>query len=178
MISRRPGRPTKKNCKNFPNPKFTTLRETAAPATEGQGNRGETQTVEQQLFRNWAKLGTELEQKQKATNDQSNAQNHPKSCQNPCREASPDTLNRSQPSRAPWSKEKSHVTPKLAKKSRKSAESRPKEASLGPKLDPKIDQKAARTDKSASQDGAGSGFRRFLAPSPFEVTFQIDFGRV
>ena len=52
---------------------FTTLRETAAPATEGQGNRGETQTVEQQLIRNWAKLGTELEQKQNATNDQSNA---------------------------------------------------------------------------------------------------------
>ena len=52
---------------------FTTLRETAAPATEGQDNRGETQTVEQQPIRNWAKLGTELEQKQKATNDQSNA---------------------------------------------------------------------------------------------------------
>ena len=52
---------------------FTTLRETAAPATEGQGNKGETQTVEQQLIRNWAKLGTELEQKQKGTNDQSNA---------------------------------------------------------------------------------------------------------
>ena len=42
---------------------FNTLRATAAPATEGQGNRGETQTVEQQLIWNWAKLGTKLEQK-------------------------------------------------------------------------------------------------------------------
>ena len=151
---------------------FTTLRETAAPATEGQGNRGETQTVEQQLIRNLDKLGTKLEQKWKATNDQSDAENDPKSSQNPCREAPPDTLNRSpEPPRAPSSKEKSHVTPQFAKKSRKSAESRPKEPSLGPKLDPKIDQKPARPEKSAPQDGAGSGFHRFLAPSPFEVAF-------
>ena len=42
---------------------FNTLRETTAPATGGQGNRGETQTVEQQLIWNWAKLGPKLEQK-------------------------------------------------------------------------------------------------------------------
>ena len=158
---------------------FTTLRETAAPATEGQGNRGETQTVEQQLIRNWAKLGTELEQKQKGTNDQSNAQNHPKSFQNPCREASPDTLNRSsEPPRAPSSKEKSHATPKLPKKSRKSAESRPKEAILGPQWDPKINQKRARDRKSTSGDGAGSDFCRFFSPMPFGAALRIDFWRV
>ena len=120
-----------------------------------------------------------MEQKWKATNDQSDAENDPKSSQNLCREAPPDTLNRSpEPPRAPSSKEKSHVTPQFAKKSRKSAESRPKEPSLGPKLDPKIDQKSTRTEKSAPRDGAGNDFHRFLAPSPFEVAFQIDFGTV
>ena len=42
---------------------FNALRETTAPATGGQGNRGETQTVEQQLMRNLDELGTKFEQK-------------------------------------------------------------------------------------------------------------------
>jgi len=49
---------------------------------------------------------------------------------------------------------------------------------LGPPWDPKIDQKTTRSGKSAPQDGAGSGCHRFLAPPPFEVAFQVDFGRV
>ena len=73
---------------------------------------------------------------------------------------------------------KTHGGPKLAKKSRKSAESRSKVADLGPKWDPKIDKKATQPEKNAPQDGAGSGFHRFLGPSSFGVAFQVDFGRV
>ena len=158
---------------------FNTLRATTAPATEGPANQGHAPTAEQRLIWNLDKLGTKLEQNYDATNDQSNAEKDPKSSQDPSWETFQDTQNRSQHApRAPLNEEKPHGALKLAKKSRKSAESRPKEASLGPKLDPKIDQKPARTEKSAPQDGAGSGFHRFLAPSPFEVAFQIDFGRV
>ena len=39
------------------------LRATAAPSTEGQADRGEAHTAEQQLIWNWAKLGTELKRK-------------------------------------------------------------------------------------------------------------------
>ena len=73
---------------------------------------------------------------------------------------------------------KTTEAPQLAKKSRKSAESRSKEVILGPKWDPEIDKKATQSEKSAPQDGAGSGFHRFLGPSSFRITFQADFGTV
>ena len=67
---------------------------------------------------------------------------------------------------------------KITKKSRKSPESRPKEAVLRPKLDPKIDQKRARDRKSAFGDGVGSDFFRCRAPLPFTVDLEIDFWKV
>ena len=49
---------------------------------------------------------------------------------------------------------------------------------LEAKMDPKVDQKRARSRKSASGGGAGSDFYRFLLPSLFGVTPRIDFWRV
>ena len=49
---------------------------------------------------------------------------------------------------------------------------------LGSGQEPKIDKKRARGRKSASGDGAGSGFCRFFLPSPFGVALRIDFWRV
>ena len=67
---------------------------------------------------------------------------------------------------------------KITKKSRKSAESRPKEAVLRPKWDPKIDQKRARDRKSAFGDAVGSDFCRCRAPLPFTVDLEINFWKV
>ena len=136
-------------------------------------------TARQRLIWNLDKLGTNLEQNLDATNDRSDAKIHPKFSKNPSREAPRDIQNRSQHCpRAPSIEGKTHGGPKMAKKSRKSAESRSKMASLGPKWDPKIDKKTTRSEKSDPQDGAGSGFHRFLAPSSFGIAFQLDFGRV
>ena len=49
---------------------------------------------------------------------------------------------------------------------------------LGPGRSPKIDQKRARDRKSASEDGAGTDFLRFLAPLSFGVGLGTDCWRV
>ena len=67
---------------------------------------------------------------------------------------------------------------KITKKSRKSPESRPKEAVLRPKWDPKIDQKRTRDRKSAFGDGVGSDFFRCRAPLPFTVDLETNFWKV
>ena len=79
---------------------------------------------------------------------------------------------------APSSREKTHVTQQVPRKSRKSHESRPKEAVLRPKWDPKIDRKRARDRKRAFGDGVGSDFCRCRAPLLFTFDLEINFWKV
>ena len=101
--------------------------------------------------------------KTRTMNDRSRAENYLKSSQNSFQKGPQETQNRSQhPPRAPSMEGKTHGGPKLAKKSRKSAESRSKVASPGPKWDPKIDKKTTRSEKSAPKMAPEAVFSDFL----------------
>ena len=125
------------------------------------------------------KVWTNLEQNQDATNDRNDAENHRKSSQNSSREGPQDSPSRSQhPPRAPSSAGKPHVTQQVPKKSRKSAQSRPKEAILGPRRDPKIDQNRARGRKSRSRRPFFAVFSAVAHGSRFSHRCGVSFGRV
>ena len=142
---------------------FKPLRGDRRPPTDGQGELGARAREGQQADRTLGKVWTNLEQNQDATNDRNDAENHRKSSQNSSREGPGIVPNRSRhPPRAPSSEEKPHGAPKLAKKSRKSAESRSKMASLGPKWDPKIDKKTTRSEKSVPKMAPEAVFIDFL----------------
>ena len=160
---------------------FNTLRASAALQPRAgkprRGTGGRT-TTGLELGQTWDEVGTKLGRHE----GPKRRRESPKSLQNPFQEGADDIPNRSR--HAPWassSDEKSHVTQQVAKKSRKSANSRPQELILGPKWDPKIHQKAARSQKSALPEAAGRGqgpvsYRSWWRPA-FFLNFPSILGR-
>ena len=143
--------------------KFNTLRETTAPATEGQGDYDETQMAEQRLIWNLGKLGTKLEENYEKTNDRSNAENNPKPSKiNPGKAPGRPQID---PSTLPEYRrtKKNHMVPQSWPKSH---ESRPKVGPKRPVCDPggtpKSTKKRPRPKKALRKMAPEAVFNDFL----------------